>query len=154
MLSVAGAKRPNKVAERAVLYDSLVSTPKRDASSKTRAGAEEGALDTLTGTEKAPSRTAGTATGGSVHLRVVWESLWEKYEKLYDVELGGSMEVAVRKAPSMKLVYVRVFTNQATPETLYVYRRLQYQNIITALEAFTTDDSLYIVLEYMPLSLE
>ncbi|KAF4625358.1 hypothetical protein G7Y89_g12808 [Cudoniella acicularis] len=50
ILELAGVKSPTKVTERAVLYDSLVSTPKSDASSKKRAGSREGALDATAGT--------------------------------------------------------------------------------------------------------
>lgn len=154
MLALAGAKSPTKVTERAVLYNSLGSTPKTDATSKKRAGSRENALDASTRTEKAPSTTVRSATSGPLQLRAAWESPWEKYEKIYDVELGGSMEVAIRKAPPVELVHVRVFTTQAAPKTLHVYRQLQHRNIVTALEAFTTDNGLYIVLEHMPLSLE
>jgi hypothetical protein len=73
---------------------SLGSTPKTDASSKKRAGSREGASDASSGTEKAPSRTVTSATSGPLQLRAAWESSWEKYEKIYDVELGGPMEVA------------------------------------------------------------
>jgi hypothetical protein len=62
--------------------------------------------------------------------------------------------VAVRKAPPVELVHIRAFATQATTKILYLFRQLQYRNIITALKAFTTDSSLYIILEYMPLSLE
>ncbi|KAL5331185.1 hypothetical protein ACEPPN_000714 [Leptodophora sp. 'Broadleaf-Isolate-01'] len=108
MLAYAGAKSPTKVTERAVLYESLGSTPKTDASSKKRAGSREDALDASTRTEKAPPTTVRSAT--------TWESPWEKYEKIYDVELGGTIEVAIRKAPPVKLVHVRAFTTQAAPE--------------------------------------
>ncbi|KAH6714533.1 kinase-like domain-containing protein [Leptodontidium sp. MPI-SDFR-AT-0119] len=130
MLAYAGAKSPTKVTERAVLYESLGLTPKTNASSKKRAGSREDALDASTRTEKAPPTT------------------------IYDVELGGTIEVAIRKAPPVKLVHVRAFTTQAAPKTLHVYRQLQHRNIVTAFEAFTTDNGLYIVLEHMPLSLE
>jgi hypothetical protein len=152
MLALAEAKSPNKVTERAVLHDSLGSTPKSDASSKKSAGSRD--LDASTGTEKAPSRTVRSATSGPLQLRAAWESPWGKYEKIYDVELGGPVEVAIRKAPPVELVHVRAFATQAAAKTLHVYRQLQHRNIVTALEAFTTDNGLYIVLEYMPLSLE
>jgi hypothetical protein len=154
MLALAGARSPTKVTERAVLYDSRGSTLKTDASSKKRVGSREGALDASTGTEKVPSRTVRTTTGGPLQLRAAWESPWEKYEKIYDVELGGPVEVAIRKAPPVELVHVRAFTTQAAAKTLHLFRQLQHRNIVTALEAFTTDNVLYIILEHMPLSLE
>ena len=62
--------------------------------------------------------------------------------------------MAVRKAPPVELVYVRAFATQAAAKTLHLFRQLQHRNIVAALEAFTTDNGLYIVLEYMPLTLE
>ncbi|KAF8855967.1 kinase-like protein [Acephala macrosclerotiorum] len=154
MLALAGAKSPTKVTERAVLYDSLGSTPKSDASSKTGARSLANKLDATTGTEKAQSRTVKSATSGLLQLRAAWESPWVRYEKIYDVELGGPIKVAVRKAPFVKLVHVRAFSIQAAAETLHVFRQLQHRNLVSALEAFTIDDGLYIVLEHMPISLE
>lgn len=62
--------------------------------------------------------------------------------------------MAIQKATPVKLVYIKALPIQAAPETLHIYRQLQYQNLITALEAFTTDNGFYIVLEYMPLFLK
>jgi len=154
MLALAEAKSPKKVTEHAVLFDSLGSTHKTDASSKKTVGSREGASEFSTGTEKASSRTIRSATSGPLQLRAAWESPWEKFEKIYDVELGGPVEVAIRKAPPVELVHVRSFATQAAAKTLHVYRQLQHRNIVTTLEAFTTDNGLYIVLEYMPFPLE
>ena len=64
------------------------------------------------------------------------------------------MEVAVRKASPVKLVYVRAFLTKASAKTLHLFRQLRHENIVTALKAFTTDNGLYIVLEHMPVSLK
>ncbi len=132
----------------------LGSTSKTDASSKKRAGSRDGALGASTGTGKAPLRIVRSATSGPLQPRAALQSPWEKYEKIYNVEIGSPVEVAVRKSPPVELVHVRTFTTQAAAETLHKYRQLQHRNIVTAVEAFTTDTGLYIILEYMPLSLE
>jgi len=93
-------------------------------------------------------------TGGPLQLRALLEAPWGRYEKIYDLELGGSLEVAVRKASPVELVHVRKFSTQATPEALYLFRCLRHRNIVTPLEAFTTDSNLHIVLEHMPVSLQ
>jgi hypothetical protein len=95
ILALAGAKSPTKVTECAVLYDSLGSTPKSDASSKTGAHSLANKSDATTGAEKAQSRTVKSATSGPLQLRAAWESLWVRYKKIYNVELGGPIEVAV-----------------------------------------------------------
>jgi hypothetical protein len=82
------------------------------------------------------------------------EAPWKKYEKIYDLELGGSLAVAVRKVSPIELVHVREFPNLAASEALHLFRCLRHRNIVTPLEAFTTDDSLHIVLEDMPVSLQ
>ena len=156
MLPLAGAKSPTKVTERAVLFDSLNSrsTPKGDASSKTATRSLAHTSDAMAGTAKAQSRTVRSAMSGPLRLRETWESPWGKYEKVYDVELGGTVEVAVRKAPPVELVHVRAFSTEASAKTLHLFRQLRHENIVTALEAFTTDNGLYIILEHMPVSLE
>ena len=156
MLALAGAKAPTKVTERAVLLDPLNSrpTPKGDASSKTATRSLVNASDAAIGIGKAQSKTVRSAMGGPLQLRAAWESPWEKYEKVYDVELGGTVEVAVRKASPVELVHVRTFSTAASAKALHLYGQLQHRNLVLALEAFTTDNGLYIVLEHMPVSLE
>lgn len=69
VLALAGAKSPNKVTEHAVLFDSLGSTPKTDASTKKTVGSREGASESSTGTEKASSRTIRSAISGPLQLQ-------------------------------------------------------------------------------------
>jgi hypothetical protein len=123
MLALAGAKSPTKVTKRAVLFDSLNprSTPKGDASSKKRARSAADTSDVTTRTGKAQPRTIESAMSGLLWLRETWELLWERYEKVYDIELGGPVKVAIRKASSVKLVYIRAFLTEASAKTLYVF---------------------------------
>lgn len=100
------------------------------------------------------SKVARSATSGPVLLRVALEPPWGKYEKIYSIELGGPQEVAVRKLPPIKLVHIRAFSSKASAKTLQMFRQLQHPNLVSALEAFTTDSGLHIVFEHMPISLE
>ena len=152
LLALARAKLPTQVTERAALYDPLRSTPNNDVSSKN--GGRPPVSNTTTEMGKTQPRAAGAVTSSSLPLREARESPWGKYEKVYNVELGGTVEVAVRKAPPMELVHARAFTTQASAKTLHLFRQLQHRNIVVALEAFTTDTSLYIILEHMPISLD
>jgi hypothetical protein len=87
-------------------------------------------------TGKARSRPDRSAMTGSLRLRAAWESPWKKYEKIYDLELGGPVEVAVQKAPPVKLVHVRAFPKLAAEKTLHMFRQIQDRNIVAALERF------------------
>jgi len=111
-------------------------------------------LDGTTSTGKAKLKTLRSTTTGSLRLRTAWDSPWKSYEKIYDLDLGGLVEVAVRRAPPAQLVHVRTFSSAAAEKTLHMFRQIQDRNIIAALDAFITDKGLYIVLEHMPVSLE
>lgn len=63
-------------------------------------------------------------------------------------------EVAVRKAPPVELVHVRTLSKLAAEKILYMFRQIQHPNIVVALDAFTIDDSLHVVLDYIPVSLD
>lgn len=78
------------------------------------------------------------------------ESPWEIYKKHFDLDLNGPVTVAQGK---VGLVAVRTFTVVAAEKALYMHGRVRHFNIVEALEAFTTETSFYIVLEYMPISL-
>jgi hypothetical protein len=89
-----------------------------------------------------------------LQLRAAWEAPWQKYEKIYDLELGGPVAVAVRRARPRYLVHVRAFSTEATPAALHLFCCFQHRHIVAPLEAFTTDAGLHIVLEHMPVSLQ
>lgn len=154
--ALVGAKPPAKAAEPAVPLDFLGDTSiiNRDVSSKKRARSpsDDGGSNITNSTVQ--STAARPATSGPVLVRVALQSPWQKYEKAYGIEIGGPVEVAVRKLPPVKLVDVRAFSSDASAKTLHMFRQLQHPNLVTALEAFTTDSGLYVVLEHMPISLE
>lgn len=154
ILAALEAKAPNNVPEHAGLVDSAGTNPGADAPSKKTVSSRGRASEATVETEKAQLRSVKSATSGPLQLRTAWGTPWEKYEKFYDVELGGPVVVAIRRAAPVELVHVRAFVTQAAEKTLHLYRQLQHPNIVTALEAFTTDSGLYVVLEHMPLSLE
>jgi hypothetical protein len=98
-------------------------------------------------------RTDDLGRSGDSLLRTRWGSPWEKYEKAYDLELGGPVVGAVQKASPVQLVHVRAFPQRADT-TLSMIRRIQHNNVFAALDVFMTDEILYIVFEHMPLSLD
>ena len=98
--------------------------------------------------------TVRSATNGPLQLRTTWGSQWARYEKIYDIELGSSVEVAVRKVPPVELVHVRAFSKADAETTLHLFRLLRHRNIVAPLDAFRGNDGLYIAFEYMAISLE
>ncbi|KAH6692796.1 kinase-like domain-containing protein [Leptodontidium sp. MPI-SDFR-AT-0119] len=81
-------------------------------------------------------------------------SPWDGYRKVLVVEhLDNSITVAERKAPHAGLVAIKVFPSAAAEKALERHQRVKHENIVDVLEAFTTETSLYIFLEHLPISL-
>ncbi|KAF1948547.1 hypothetical protein CC80DRAFT_521099 [Byssothecium circinans] len=155
MLSCEQTKSLRETSERARLRDSRNNsgTSNIDTPKQKRARSPDVALDATTGTRVAKSKIR-PATASSLQLQARWEPPWLEYEKIYDVDLDGTVAVAVRKAPPVELVHVRAFPKPTAEKTLHIFRQVQHQNIVAAIEVFTTHDGLYIALEHMPVSLE
>jgi serine/threonine protein kinase len=81
-------------------------------------------------------------------------SPWDWYREVLDLDLNGPVTVAERKAPQYGLVAIKVFPSTAAEKALERHQRVKHENIVALLDAFTTDTSLYIVLEHSPISLE
>lgn len=81
-------------------------------------------------------------------------SPWDSYTKVLNVEhLDNSITVAERTAPHSGLVAIKVFPSAVAEKALERHQRVTHENIVDVLDAFTTDTSLYIVLEHLPISL-
>jgi len=87
------------------------------------------------------------------NLRTRWESPWNSYEPIIDLQISGTVTVAQRRSPAFGLVHVKEFPSPDAEKALYMYRQIQDENFVAALDAFTTDDSFYIILEHMSVSL-
>lgn len=157
MLALAGAKPLSPSAESAELQGPRTAgwALQSDAPNKKRGRSPgEDLIKTTHKTDKAKWKPDISATIDSLQLRAAWESPWKRYDKSYELDLGGPVEVALRKAPPVGLVHVRAFSKPAAEKTLHAFRQIRHRNIVTALEAFTTNDGLYVVLEYMAVSLD
>ena len=138
---VAQTQRPAGILEKKTL-------------NKKRARSPEDIPEIVLDTSKKTSRLDRIQATEPLRPKAANESPWKYYEKIYDLELAGRVEVAVRKADPIELVHVRTFTNPGAEKALHRYQHIQHGNIVTALDAFTTDTGLYLVLEAMPISLE
>lgn len=80
-------------------------------------------------------------------------SPWGRYKEVLDLEnLNDSVTVAEREAPHYRLVAIKRFPSIVAEKALERHQRVKHENIIDLLNAFTTDRSLYIVLEHLPIS--
>lgn len=134
---------------------SPIETLQKNALRKKRARpSEEGIFDTELETGTVTSKLDRSLATKPLRLRPAWESPWKRYQKIYDRELAGSTEVAVRREQPIELVHVRKLQKPGAEKALHMFQNIQHCNIVVALDAFTTDDGLYIVLEPSSISLE
>ena len=84
------------------------------------------------------------------------ESPWISYDKQFELELSSlvTVTVAVQREPRSALVNIRKFTRPEMEAALYRYQTVRHGSFVATLEAFITDDHLYVVLEHTPISLE
>lgn len=85
------------------MYNFLHLSLKVNALSKKAACSLADTSDATIETEKMQSKTVRSAMSEPLQLKAVWESLWEKYKKVYNIELSDSMKVAIWRPFSLSL---------------------------------------------------
>lgn len=95
--------------------------------------------------------TSGANAGRVLKARK--ESPWDSYREVLNLDLNGPVTVAERNSPHSGLVAIKVFPSTAAEMVLYRHQQVKHDNIVNVLDAFTTETSLYIVLEHLPISL-
>ena len=145
MLGLKEADQLIKSPEKARLQSIGMPGPnlqKHNLNEKRARSSDQHTLETQPETYKARSRPEESTVKSALRLRTTWESPWNQYEKIYDVELAGSVAVAVRKSSPAELVHIRAFAKVEGEKALYMFKHLRHQNIVMALDAFATDDGL------------
>jgi len=129
--------------------------PKNDASNKSnrkRARSPQGdTVDTTDGLRPFKLPTIAESGVRAHELEIKHGSPWKSYEKVYGRELGGPVTVAARNTPSSELVIVREFAESNAEKALYMFQRIQHDNVVAAIEVFMIQENLYVVLEHLPI---
>lgn len=82
------------------------------------------------------------------------ESPWKTYEKGYDLKLDHFVTITARKAPRNGMVAIRKSTRQDAGPKLDMIRRISHKRLITLLEVFDCDETIYVVFEHVFTSLK
>lgn len=86
-------------------------------------------------------------------LRVKDRSLWETYDKDYQLELGGLVTVAGRRCPASELVVIKELPGSSADATLSVLHQIQGSYFVNCVEIFHFRNALHVISEYMTMSL-
>jgi hypothetical protein len=79
--------------------------------------------------------------------------VWDKYDKVYEVDLMGTVTVAERRPPSSGLVMERQVSTIELDRKAKLFRQLRGQYFLTCFEMFGSRPLADLVFEYMDLSL-
>ncbi len=81
------------------------------------------------------------------------ESPWKSYKKVFQLKLDRFITVAVRKEPLRKRVVVKSFSGPDSHEKLHMLHHIRHDNFVAVLESFSFEESFYVILERMDISL-
>lgn len=95
---------------------------------------------------KAQSRTAPD-------LVVRKESPWDTFEKGFDCELDTTVAVVSRRPRSSSVFAIRRYPGKDADEILQYLGSVRHENVLSATQCFRTEEALYTVGEFDPLTL-
>ncbi len=81
------------------------------------------------------------------------ESPWKSYRKIFQLKLDRFITVAVRREPLRKRVVVKSFSGSDSHEKLHMLHHIRHDNFVAVLESFSFEESFYVILERMNISL-
>jgi hypothetical protein len=118
---------------------------------------EDDAIDPETGMLRLRLVEA-VASGVRAHEYIMTKegSPWRSYERIYQLRLGvgDRVTVAERRSPPFNVVTVRSFSGPRVEDKLRMLQQIQHANFVSAFDAFKFEQSLYVVFEHMPISLQ
>lgn len=80
-------------------------------------------------------------------------SPWQKYEQDHERDMGGPLTVACQKSLAFDMVAVRELQSTTASDILDIIKNLQHENIVAVFELFEVEQSLFVVSEYLPITL-
>lgn len=82
------------------------------------------------------------------------ESPWETYKKVYECDLAGTFDVAIRRARPSRLVAIRTIQEGDVDRMLRLIENMQHPNIMSSQECFLHEGSVFILHDDIPVSLD
>lgn len=87
------------------------------------------------------------------YVELKYESPWHSLQRVYELKLDGFIIVVTRKPSSCEIVIVKNFVGLGRDEKLKRLQQTQTRNFQGFLDAFESEGSVYVVLEYVSISL-
>ena len=82
------------------------------------------------------------------------ECPWDTYKPVFSCKLAGTVILAVNKTRPSKLKAFRVYSPPQADRVLWLFQRIQHENIISARECYREGEQLFVLVDDLPLTLE
>jgi hypothetical protein len=130
-------------------------TPERDPATKLQRRREASpGVDPSTGIrELAMVEAANSGIRPHELVRMKHESPWRSLQKDFELKLDVFSTIAIRKDLTRDLVIVKSFSGPDAPKKVHMLQRIRHNNFIAFLDYFIYEQTHYIVLEYIGISL-
>lgn len=92
--------------------------------------------------------------GGPRQLFVRKESPWDTYRRTLRCHLASEVSIAARRSRPAQMVATREYTDKNVARMLRMYDNRDHENILAARECFVDGESMYILVNDLPLTLE
>lgn len=83
----------------------------------------------------------------------VTDLLWDKFRKVYELEMDVRTLVAVRRRSQGELVTMRVIPEREAPEKVAMLERIDHKAFHGLCESICFDDCRYLIFDHIPISL-
>ena len=78
---------------------------------------------------------------------------WDSFEKIYECDLAGTVQVVARKSERHGVYSLRQFSGHNLDELLHRLRFTHHENIASAVECFVTTDGVFAISDFAPITL-
>ncbi|KAI1906768.1 hypothetical protein LOZ65_006831 [Ophidiomyces ophidiicola] len=81
------------------------------------------------------------------------ESPWETFHNEFTCELAGTVTIAVHRSRPSRVVPIRAYATKDAEKMLERFGKIQHKNVISVIECYKHKDTLYAVVDDLPLTL-
>lgn len=82
------------------------------------------------------------------------ESPWDTFRPTMSCVIAGDVFIAAQRSNPSRVIAIRQYSPEFTQPMIELYRRLRHENILSARECFIEDNTLFALVDDLPLSLE
>jgi hypothetical protein len=82
------------------------------------------------------------------------ESPWNTFKPVFSCKLAGTVIIAAHKTRPSQLEAIRAYSPERADEVLRAFQVIRHENILSAKECYREGNSLFVLVDDLPLTLE